>query len=392
MPLLSLCMIVRNEEANLAQCLSSVKPLVDEIIIVDTGSTDETKAIAAKFTPNLFDFTWCDDFAAARNWSLMYAQGDWILVLDADEVLSPRDFPYLQGLITSAPQDVSGFTLLQRNYIKSRKDLDYGSVAGFHVRESGQSEDGFISAKDDPYAESQSTVGWLPVPIVRLFRNEPRVRFAGIIHEDVTPSLKGRVVTTSIPIHHYGKMDVETWKSKWAVYEKLAEKKAAQEKDYYAYFELGRQYLANQKIEEAQKMFLKSILLNDQYWLSWFNLGSLHLLQNNLPTAIEYLHKARELNPTAIAIYKNLGVVYAKNKEFDKAIKHFVLALHFDPTQADVYKNLGLCYTELGDPQRAYLSFKKAIEYNPDYATEISFGKEGTEEEKENIMKDTNKP
>ena len=76
-------MITKNEEFFLEQCLNSVKDLVDEIIIVDTGSNDKTKDIARKFTDNIFDFEWCDDFSAARNESLKHATGDWILVLDA---------------------------------------------------------------------------------------------------------------------------------------------------------------------------------------------------------------------------------------------------------------------------------------------------------------------
>ena len=83
-------MIVKNEEAFLEKCLLSVQGLVDEIVIVDTGSTDKTKEIALKFTSKVYDFEWCDNFAAARNESLKYATGDWILVLDADEVIVKR--------------------------------------------------------------------------------------------------------------------------------------------------------------------------------------------------------------------------------------------------------------------------------------------------------------
>ena len=77
----SLCMIVKNEEAYLADCLASAKPFVDEMVIVDTGSTDRTVEIAERFGAKVFHFPWCDDFAAARNESLRHASGDWILVL-----------------------------------------------------------------------------------------------------------------------------------------------------------------------------------------------------------------------------------------------------------------------------------------------------------------------
>ena len=92
-------MIVKNEEPNLAKCLMSVKPVVDEIIVVDTGSTDKTKAIASALGAKVFDFSWTNDFSKARNYSLSKASGDWILVLDADEIVSPLDHDKLKKLI-----------------------------------------------------------------------------------------------------------------------------------------------------------------------------------------------------------------------------------------------------------------------------------------------------
>ena len=83
----SLCMIVKNESAVLRDCLDSLKDIMDEIIIVDTGSTDDTKKIAAEYTPYLYDYEWKDDFAAARNFAFSKATGDYIYSADADEVI-----------------------------------------------------------------------------------------------------------------------------------------------------------------------------------------------------------------------------------------------------------------------------------------------------------------
>lgn len=88
---ISLCMIVKDEEASLDKCLSSAKDIVDEIIIVDTGSTDRTKEIARKYTSNIEDFVWIDDFSAARNYSFSKATKDYILWLDADDIIHEED-------------------------------------------------------------------------------------------------------------------------------------------------------------------------------------------------------------------------------------------------------------------------------------------------------------
>jgi glycosyltransferase involved in cell wall biosynthesis len=91
-PYISLCMIVKDEEKVIERCLSSVAHLVDEVVIVDTGSTDNTKEIVAKYTTNIYDFQWVNDFSAARNYAASKATGEWILVLDADEYVDEANF------------------------------------------------------------------------------------------------------------------------------------------------------------------------------------------------------------------------------------------------------------------------------------------------------------
>jgi glycosyltransferase involved in cell wall biosynthesis len=364
MPTLSVCMIVKNEEKHLKNALSSIKDLADEIIIVDTGSSDNTKEIASTFTQKIYDYTWNDNFAEARNFSLQHATSDWILILDADETLSKVDNQRIVSLIKEAPREISGFIMTQRNYVSSQEHLNLGKINHLNIKDSGQSNQGFLTNENDTYGVSKFFAGWIPTPIVRLFRKQ-NAQFKGIIHEDIIPSLKGTILKTPIQIHHFGKTDEVSWKAKWDLYEQLAEKKAKQEQDYHADFELGRQYLASQKLDKAQTMFLKSITKNDQFWLSWFNLGSIHLLENKLETALTYLNKAKECNPNAVAIYKNLGVVYAKKEQYQKAISEFVLALNLNPNQADVFKNMALCYQKLGDDKRAHLAITKAKKLDP---------------------------
>ena len=95
---LSLCMIVRDEESRLGRCLESVRDTVDEIVILDTGSADGTKAIARRYTDRVYDYAWKDDFADARNTSFSYASKPFILWLDADDVLDPGEAEKLLAL------------------------------------------------------------------------------------------------------------------------------------------------------------------------------------------------------------------------------------------------------------------------------------------------------
>ena len=97
-PTVSLCMIVKDEEENLARCLDSVRDFVDEIIIVDTGSTDRTIDIAERYGARVFYHPWEGSFSKARNYSLKYATCDWILILDADEELNNDDTSRLKEI------------------------------------------------------------------------------------------------------------------------------------------------------------------------------------------------------------------------------------------------------------------------------------------------------
>lgn len=352
MATISLCIITKNEELFLEQCLNSVKELVDEIIVVDTGSSDKTKEIAQKFTNKVYDFEWCDDFSKARNESLKYATKDWILVLDADESISKEDHKRIRSLIESTK--AVGFALIHRNYIND------SSAAGW------------ISSNGDEYPESKVASGWYPVPIIRLFKNDINFRFNGTVHESVYDSLVkvGDVLKTDIPLHHYGKLDKDKFKEKF--YERLGECKIKREdNDFYAYYELGRQYANNGRLEKAVEALEKSIELKRDYFESWFMLGSVYLLKDELDKSLSKLRKAQSLNQNYPAVYANLGIIFAKKKEYKKSIENFINAIRLNPRDATAYKNLGLCYDMMGDKEKAYLAFKKAVELNPKYKESI---------------------
>ena len=123
--MISLCMITRNEEQNLARCLGSVREMMDEIIVVDTGSVDRTIEIAELFGARTYDFAWTEDFSAARNFCLSKASGDWIFALDADEIISGRDHIHLRNLIRTAADGSTAYSLVTRNYTKDPNQVGW---------------------------------------------------------------------------------------------------------------------------------------------------------------------------------------------------------------------------------------------------------------------------
>ena len=120
---LSACLIVKNESKHLEKCLSCLKDNVDEIIVVDTGSSDSTKEIAAKFTSKIFDFAWKDDFSEARSFSISKASSDWIFVIDADEIISNNDIENIKEIISKNEYDA--IAVKQLNYTNRADEFNF---------------------------------------------------------------------------------------------------------------------------------------------------------------------------------------------------------------------------------------------------------------------------
>lgn len=138
---LSAVLIVRNESRFIDDCLTSLVGEADEIVVVDTGSTDDTVDRVGRYPVRLSHFSWCDDFSAARNAAIERASGDWILYIDADERLRPLDPVW-------------------------RSQLDWATLAAARLR-------------------LHPRVGWTAYSELRLFRRDPRIRFEGVVHERV---------------------------------------------------------------------------------------------------------------------------------------------------------------------------------------------------------------
>ncbi|MDP3148611.1 MAG: glycosyltransferase [Ignavibacteria bacterium] len=221
--MITLSMIVKNEEKHLANCLESVKNVVDEIILVDTGSTDNTLEIAKKYSAKIFHFEWVNDFAAARNFALEQSSGDWILYLDADECLKQT-------------------SVLEIKRLTNKKREAYKCI---------------INNIDE--INSRPSV----MTYTRLFPNDKRVRFEGKVHEQIEMSLLKNnyaIKNSRIEIDHYGynltKDDLQNKaKRNLAI---LLKQFAESRSSYYA-FHLGQTYAILNEKQTAIKYFTTAL-------------------------------------------------------------------------------------------------------------------------------------
>lgn len=242
---LSLCMIVKNEEKNIAKCLKSVRDIVDEMIVVDTGSTDKTIDIARIFGAKTFEFPWTGDFSAARNHSLAQATGDWILILDADEVISALDFKGLQNLLCRKPVTPAAYSIVTRNYVTNVNVMGWTPNSRQYPEEAG--------------------AGWAPSTKVRLFSRREDVFFSNPVHETLEDSLKNvkiPIFPCNIVVHHYGKLDMEQDTQKGEDYYLLGKIKYESDPTNVQYInELAKQAQVLNKYEEAIELWLKLVSL-----------------------------------------------------------------------------------------------------------------------------------
>ena len=229
--MISLCMIVKNEEKNIANCLSSIKDIVDEIIIVDTGSSDKTKELASEFTKNIYDYKWQNNFGNARNYSISKANNDWILVLDGDENIVGYDKESVLNFVKLSSIDCIG-------RIKRFNAFDrQGEVKTYIER------------------------------VNRVF-NKKYYKYEGIVHEQLVPinNLIGKMIPVDIEVEHIGyttEIINSTNKIKRNI-GLLKEMLLKAPNDIYILYQLGKSYYMNGEYKEAYNHFKEAIGLLDE--------------------------------------------------------------------------------------------------------------------------------
>ena len=291
-PLLSISMIVKNEETQLPGCLESVREIADEIIIIDTGSTDKTKEIANKYGAKVFDFVWIDDFAAARNESLQKCTGEWILYLDADERISSESIEEIKRLINYSGDQIAAYIC---------------TIESLHLQIDGKTE---------------MHRGGYP----RLFRNYgyPTIEFKGRVHEQITPSLfalNKTVDFSGIIIHHLG-YDTSREVMEQKVrrnYSMLIQHVQEEPLNSYAWFQLGQTLAQMRLFEQAESSIRMSITIGDLsnpvYASAAATLAQIVGAQKKLEEALYWANISLEKAPNQVfALYLKASALLHSNK------------------------------------------------------------------------------
>src|SRR6267143_1903504 len=322
---ISLCMIVKNEEDWVEGAVQSVRSIVNEVIIVDTGSIDTTSARIQAIADKTLKIRWNDSFAEARIVSLSEAKEPWILVLDADERIAAED---LRLIAEAARRETAhGHHLIQRHYVLANQVLGW-------------------TPNQSDYEEGARYPGYVDNPLIRLFRNSPDIRFQGAVHEIIDPTrLPSHFKFSNIPavIHHYGKVrGQERVQAKQRFYLALGLKKVAEEPaNAKAYFDLGIQYQELDRHAEAGACFdqafemtrLPAALL---YWA----ISEKKLRQYE--SAATLLTRALRLGLDTFEVHLELGNVRLAQGELTKAREEYAKCLELSQNNPVAAFNNGL--------------------------------------------------
>ena len=338
---ISLCMIVRNEQEVLARCLESVQGAADEIIIVDTGSTDATEEIARRYTERVYFFPWQENFSAARNFSFSKAQKEYCMWMDADDVLEQEDREALIRLKAQLPQDVD--VVMMRYHAAFDEQ---GRAVFSYYRE-------------------------------RIVRNNAEYRWKGRVHETIEP--KGNVVYSEIAVSHK-KTHPGTPGRNLRIYE--AQKAAGEAFSPRDEFYYGRELYYNAKYPQAIHV-LSHFLEEGEGWVennieACRTLSLCYQAQKERKKARQALFRSLEYGEPRAEICCDIGALLMEEERYRDAIYWYELALsrkRQDDSGAFILPEcygylpciqLCVCYDRLGEFQKARDFNEKAGRFKPE--------------------------
>lgn len=345
-------MIVKNEEDNLDHCLSSIAKHMDEIIIVDTGSSDGTKEIAQKYTQKVYDYKWKDDFSAARNFSISKASNDYILVLDGDEFIQSIDINEVKRLIEDNPFKI-GRILRMNEYTRK------GNLFKFQER------------------------------VNRLF-SKKHYQYKGIIHEQVTKfeNRKENIshsdnvnidTTVNIPIsvlHGGYEGNLEVRRKKTGRNIKLLEKALFQnENDPYILYQLGKSYYMEEMYDIACNYFEQALSFDLNTKLEYVqdmveSYGYTLINTEQYDTALGLLNIYDEFRHSADFVFL-IALILMNNGKINEAIDEFKKATQLPKAKMEgindylSYYNIGVIYECLEAYEKAKYYYQNSGSYKP---------------------------
>lgn len=351
---LSLCMIVRDNEGTLPACLAGIRPWVDEIVIVDTGSRDTTPAIAQSFGARVFHFPWCDDFSAARNESLRHAQGEWLFWMDSDDT----------------------------------NDADNGrKIRDIANQNHDPSLLGFVMQVHCPGPGTQCSDDVTAVDHVKMVRNHPELRFDFRIHEQLLPSIRrlgGNIAWTDAFVVHSGSDHSPAGRERKFVRDLRILALDLQERPEHPFvlFNLGMTHEDMGSYAEAVR-YLRSCL--DVSHPGESHVRKAYALLICAYTKLgEHLHawqaceEGRKLFPDDAELAFRQGMLAYEMGRLEDSKECYLVALrgesvrHFSSMDRGVCSfkarhNLALVYRELGRPDLAEIQCRQAVWESPKY-------------------------
>lgn len=286
MPTISLCMIVKNESEVIERCLKSVQKLVDEIIIVDTGSTDNTKEICRKYTRKIFDFEWINDFSQARNFSFSKATCDYIMWLDADDVIPKSSLKKLLNLKLHLTSDT-----YMLNYIT-----------------------GFV--------ENRPTFSFYRE---RIMKNCPLAKWEGCVHECITPF--GKVEKLNITIEHR-KIKASDPNRNIKIYSHILKDRPLNTRELYYY---GRELFDHSHYKKCIKI-LKNFIAQNDAWVENI-IDALYIISvcfhqlKLYELELEYLFSTFSYSPPRSKICCKIGDYFILKNQYNLSIYWYLLAI-----------------------------------------------------------------
>jgi glycosyltransferase involved in cell wall biosynthesis len=312
-------MIVRDAERDLRLCLESARPAVDQVVIADTGSTDRSREIAAEYGATLVNFPWTDHFAEARNAALEPVTTDWVLVLDADEELTPEAPRTIRSLLR-ASQGVGGYQVTIRNYIPDRFAMTF---------------EGMSRVNHDRVPRAAQAPAYTEHRMVRLFRRHPQIRFARRVHEGVDEAIRSlglRIGQANFLIRHFGHLARETDREKKRQYYlDLGRRKTAEHpEDALGWLELGSEYFNAENYAEALACMRRCFAL--QPWaLAALYIARIEAIEGHSSKALATLEMVPDHRDLALLRHELRGDLLHDLRRFPEGRLAYQTALRFSP-------------------------------------------------------------